>query len=166
MMHKIIFLDIDGVLNNAALGTKDRDIWKLFNDIDTDGGKLSSINIKNLNDITDQTGADIVISSSWRILYDIHELRDILRDAGVTGSVINYTLNLPGRGMKRGNEIQCYIEDHYPFKKGIGYSVRYAILDDDSDMLYWHRDSFFWCDPDCGLSQNIAYKCINHLGLK
>ena len=41
--------------------------------------------------------------------------------------------------MKRGNEIQCYIERYYPFKKGIGYAVKYAILDDDSDMLYWHQ---------------------------
>ena len=165
-MNKIIFLDIDGVLNNTALGIKSRDTWRLFNDIDTVGGELSSINIKNLNDITDQTKADIVISSSWRILYDIHELRDILHTAGVTGNIIDFTQNLPGRGIRRGNEIQCYIEDHYPWKKGIGYDVKYAIFDDDSDVLYWHRDSFFWCDPACGLSQNIAYKVINHLGLK
>ena len=113
-MHKIIFLDIDGVLNNTALGTKDKEIWKLFNDIDTDGGRLSSINIKNLNDITDQTGADIVISSTWRILHEFHDLVTILKDAGVTGNIIDYTPGLGGRGIRRGNEIQCYIEDHYP----------------------------------------------------
>ena len=80
--------------------------------------------------------------------------------------IIDVTENLPGRGIKRGNEIQCYIENHYSFKRGIGYAVKYAIIDDDSDMLYWHRDNFFHCDAACGLSQNIAYRVINHLGLK
>lgn len=158
MTDKLIFLDIDEVLSNHALGTKDPAIRKIFNDIDTPGGRLSTINIANLNSITDQTGAEIVISSSWRILYDLAELSDILYDAGVTGEIIGLTPIL-GADTLRGNEIYKYIKDNYPYDS----EPNYIILDDGTDMLYWQRTNFFWCDPFCGLSPAVAYKAARFL---
>jgi hypothetical protein len=158
MTDKLIFLDIDEVLSNHALGTTDPAIRKRFNDIDTPGGRLSSINIANLNSITDQTEAKIVISSSWRILYDLPELCDILYDAGVTGEIIGLTPIL-GANTLRGNEIYKYIKDNYSYD----FEPNYVILDDGTDMLYWQRNNFFWCDPFCGLSPGIAYKAARFL---
>jgi hypothetical protein len=158
MTDKLIFLDIDGTINNLALGTKDPAIRKVFNDIDTIHGKLSSTNIKNLNDLTDKTGAKIVISSSWRILSDVHELRDILYGAGVTGEIIGLTPIL-GADTLRGNEIYKYIKDNYLYDS----EPNHIILDDDSDMLYWQRNNFFWCDPFCGLSPGVVYKAARFL---
>ena len=158
MIDKLIFLDIDEVLSNHALGATDPAIRKVFNDIDTPGGRLSSINIANLNSITDQTEAKIVISSSWRILYDLDELQNMLYDAGVTGEIIGLTPIL-GADTLRGNEIYKYIKDNYQYD----FEPNHIILDDGTDMLYWQRNNFFWCDPFCGLSPGVAYKAARFL---
>ena len=157
MTDKLIFLDIDGTINNSAMNYS-MEYYKLINDIGTIHGRLSSINIANLNSITDQTEAKIVISSSWRILYDLPELRDILYDAGVTGEIIGLTPIL-GANTLRGNEIYKYIKDNYSYD----FEPNYVILDDGTDMLYWQRNNFFWCDPFCGLSPVVAYKAARFL---
>lgn len=159
-MDKLIFLDIDGVLNNFAMSYSD-EYYKLINNISTIRGRLSSTNIKNLNYITDKTGAKIVISSSWRVLSDLDEMRDILANAGVTGEIIGVTPEL-GSDTLRGNEIHRYIKDNY----SVGdyqQKLRYVILDDDSDILYWQRNNFFLCDFFCGLSPGVAYKAVRFL---
>ena len=52
---KVIFLDIDGVLNDF---TKSGDIW---DDTPRD------IHLRCLKNIVDETGAEIVLSSTWRL---------------------------------------------------------------------------------------------------
>ena len=54
---KVIFLDVDGVLNSQQLFEKCEDDQLISVDED---------NIKNLKTIVDATGAKIVLSSSWR----------------------------------------------------------------------------------------------------
>ena len=54
---KVIFLDVDGVLNSQQLFEKCEDDQLISVDED---------NIKNLKTIVDATGAMIVLSSSWR----------------------------------------------------------------------------------------------------
>ena len=159
MNDKLIFLDIDGVLNNSAMAYS-MDFFKLINDIETihGGARLSGVNIRNLNQLTDDTGAKIVISSSWRILSDLDELCDILGNAGVTGEIIDET---PILSSLRGNEILQYINDNYSWEEQ--EKLKFVILDDDSDMLYWQRNNFFWCDPFCGLSPGIVYKATRFL---
>ena len=159
MSDKLIFLDIDGVLNNSAMNHS-TELFNEINSIDTIHGRLSPINIANLNCITDTTDAKIVISSSWRILSDLDEMRDILANAGVTGDIIDFTPELSGDTL-RGNEIYRYIKDNYSWITE--KNLRYIILDDDSDMLYWQRNNFFWCDPFCGLSPGVAYKAARFL---
>lgn len=160
MNDKLIFLDLDGVLNNSAMQIS-REVWEQVNDIQTHRyDRLSSVNIKSLNDLTDKTGAKIVISSTWRMLYDLDELQDTLYSAGVRGEIIGVTPIL-GADTIRGNEIYRYIKDNYCWE--VEQKLRYVILDDDSDMLYWQRNNFFWCDPFCGLSPNISYKAARFL---
>ena len=53
---KVIFLDVDGVLNSQQLFEKCEDDQLISVDED---------NIKNLKTIVDATGAKIVLSSSW-----------------------------------------------------------------------------------------------------
>lgn len=59
-MTKIIFLDIDGVLNSMDYFEKVKDCDG-YNDINTEKVKL-------LKEIIDRTGAEIVLSSTWREL--------------------------------------------------------------------------------------------------
>jgi hypothetical protein len=76
---KIIFLDIDGVLNNVYCESRDK-----F------GCTFHSNFVDNLRSIIDKTGAKIVISSSWRtdgldIMKDLWKYRDL------PGEVIDVT---------------------------------------------------------------------------
>ncbi len=160
---KIIFLDIDGVLNCDITYPNNREYP--YNHFDPNL-------VSNLNMITKKTGANIVITSSWRINRTFEELKDILKNAGVTGNIIGVTERLYfsnwGHSVPRGCEILHWMETN----KGIlGKDLLqwrdYVILDDDSDMLYWHRANYFQTDPSGGgLTDNLTYRIINFLGSK
>ena len=111
-----------------------------------------------------------MITSSWRINRTFEELKDILKNAGVTGNIIGVTERLYfsnwGHSVPRGCEILHWMETN----KGIlGRDLLqwrdYVILDDDSDMLYWQRANYFQTDPSGGgLTDNLTYRIINLLG--
>lgn len=159
-MRKILFLDIDGVLNCSECFDRHRKEWE------ADGkpsehkwwNMLEPLHIEHLNHITDETGAEIVISSSWRGSPKTH---DELIGAGVTGKIIGDT----GRCCSgiRGVEINNWINKNVPYKERDQF--QYAILDDDSDMLLWQKDDFFKTGftDGTGLTKEIADRVIAHL---
>lgn len=133
-MDKILFLDIDGVLNH--------DTW--FNSIayksHEQSWKVSMFDpecVKRVNTILEKTGAKLVISSSWRGMED---LKDIFAGVGLPTEFdktpyasIVYNLDPFDRDNDsplwwRGSEIKWYLEHNYP-------NAKYCILDDDVDML-------------------------------
>lgn len=133
---KVIFLDIDGVLNNVRTANNPRDSFGV--------DRLDKDCIRRLNKITDTTGAVIVISSTWRKMYLWSFTQGILfnklREEGVTGAIIGIT----------PDDRECgYINEEYPDgSRGIrGYEIKhwlnksrqdveaFVILDDDSDMV-------------------------------
>ncbi|MBO4602516.1 MAG: hypothetical protein J5651_05090 [Salinivirgaceae bacterium] len=91
---KIIFLDFDGVLNNAEYKVHTSCTEKQTAESD---GKLFSDTlafdpaaIKRLNHIVDETGAKIVVTSSWRYL-GIGKLQEIWKQHGLHGKIIDIT---------------------------------------------------------------------------
>lgn len=63
-MRKIIFLDIDGVLNTERWHCQ-----TASNELqDEYGYKFDPVAVTNLSKIIEETGADIVISSSWKFM--------------------------------------------------------------------------------------------------
>ena len=50
---------------------------------------------KNLQTLVDNTRADIVISSSWRILYPISSLSKMFKEVGLKINIVGQTRNLP-----------------------------------------------------------------------
>lgn len=110
---KLIFLDVDGVLNHQD--TKER--WNGFIGI-------NPIFVARLNQLLDDTGAAIVVSSSWRLDPD---WKTTLTNAGIPEEkIIDKTPYLAGE--IRGLEIQEWIANN-------GFNDKYVILDDNSDML-------------------------------
>ena len=104
---KIIFLDIDGVLNNDH--TKER----FVNFIGVDARLRDMfLNWLKLHD------HDIILSSSWRIPTAFGNFKEELKRNGIYW--IDETPQLPGLG--RGEEIEVCINRHNPKK--------YVILDD------------------------------------
>jgi hypothetical protein len=100
---KILFLDIDGVLNSAKY------LNNLPSPIVRPDMLLDPVAISRLNQITDATGAHIVVSSDWRLGYvhQVAELRGCLSRYGITGKVLHMT---PVNDDTRGQQIQQWLD--------------------------------------------------------
>ena len=128
---KILFLDIDGVLNVYPQG---RDKY---------GSKFHSHFEENLKRIIEETGAKIVISSTWR-MSGLKVMQEMWKNRNLAGEVIDITTNeieVVKRGIcefydlvDRGHEIQIWIDDNH--------IENYCILDDDNDMLPSQKNNF------------------------
>lgn len=165
-MDKIIFLDIDGVLNCSKTFDESSGIKKAYNQLlkdktdyhlllqetllDIDIDKLSLL--KNITDLTD---AKIVISSSWRLLRLYPLVEEYL---------ITYGLPVVGTTKKmknRGEEINNFIEENQV--------KRYVILDDEifedftEEQKYNLVKTSFYLE---GLNEEYTNDAINILGLK
>jgi len=121
---RIIFLDVDGVLNSHQSVLMHRYRRR------GDGGSLCPIACANLQCILDTVPtADIVITSSWRLGMSLDQIRKIFRANFIDGArVIGETPCLPGA--PRGEEIQAWLESH----AGPLQVVSYVIIDDSEDM--------------------------------
>jgi len=129
---KIIFLDIDGVLNSSKFFEEQG----FDPDVDEEGYEPLSLEwwaqgidpeaVKLVNEIVSRTGARVVISSSWRLNTNIGYLRRVLQARGFEGDIIGATPRL--QGDHRGREIAAWLHAH-------GRDVEsFVILDDDDDM--------------------------------
>lgn len=140
----VLFLDIDGVLNSGqwAIRTKQRGIWCI--DPDT---------IPHLQRIVDESGCNIVVSSTWRIGRGAVELRDILVKAGMRSPcpVIDKT---PGGGGFRGGQIAEWLEN-------TGFGGKFVCLDDGIDFL--PSQPLVQTDNQVGLTAAHADRCIELL---
>lgn len=125
---KVIFLDIDGVLNSGKY------IKRLDGEFDNPIYQMDPVAVARLNVITDTTGAKIVVSSTWRIPFITHPtpldaLQRCMKSYKITGEVIGMTCNKANAiRNRRGKEIQIWVNDHY------NDIEKYVIIDDDSDM--------------------------------
>lgn len=139
---KILFLDVDGVLNNEQYITDHR----------TDPYPLDIQKISLVNQIKQKTGCYIVISSLWRYS---REALDVLRSKG-----IDYYGITPCGSMSsfRGQDIQDYCNQ-------VSNRIeRIAILDNDSDFYSHQKKALFKTSFKEGLTKEIAEKVIAHLG--
>ena len=152
---KIVFLDIDGVLNHEKFygDTKtNRNIRKYRkNNIDPRSAKL-------VVDLCKQTGAKIVISSSWR--FDgLDELTKRLRIAGIKDKYVLGVCSTEHpnefRGGCRGDVIQRYIDENN--------IDNYVIIDDDIDMLEHQKDNFIKTSRWTGFTEADLKTAINIL---
>lgn len=151
--QKIIFLDIDGVLNGHE--------WD-------DEAKSCSIRrecVKHLSRIIRDTGAKLVISSAWRYMILNREMTDcgfgyMLRTHGLIsgqpGSVVIGHVGPdgdPNNLEDRAEQILAWIERH----EGIGCSL---ILDDEDFGFSRHGLPFIQTDSATGLTAADADRAI------
>lgn len=169
----MIFLDIDGVLNSETFGRsledKHRqlghdepsrpkrdttcDCFKLFNQIDRDA-------VGRLNRLVAETGSKVVISSSWRRLFDPPELHRILSEHGLVAEIIGETPYAFAEGIREDMRLEYGAGGERLFRgHEIDYWLRYqgedvkrfVILDDCSDMVM-HMSRLVQTDPEVGLT--------------
>lgn len=159
----IIFLDIDGVMNNQHYWhelmvnkTREEILEEENNQTLEEYKRIHGFDprcVKLLNELTDNTGAVIVLSSTWRLGTELEDLQQLFKDVGITGKLVGKTPVL--RDAMRGNEIYKFMDDNYGPERP---EVPYVILDDDSDMLLWQRTKYINVDNYIGLTPNIIYK--------
>ena len=150
--RKIIFLDIDGVLNSDAFADYmlEEDNIDIFNE-----DMLDERAIIQLKKIVMATDAEIVLSSSWRWEKELrdkvhHQLRAKNIDfVDTTPLEINTTLS-------RGMEIKVWLDDHPEVEQ-------FVILDDDDlriqEYLPYHVKTTF----RYGLTREKAAEAIKIL---
>jgi len=140
---KVIFLDVDGVLNNPTL------LYHYGSDfIDGDMTELFA-------EIVISTGSKVVLSSYWRLdPISMKTVEDALSVYGI--SLIDATPSMPR--MRRCREISRWLRDHSDVSE-------YAIIDDDPDAGVGMESNFFKTDPEKGLDNGVARAVISHLGL-
>lgn len=168
-MKKIIFLDIDGVLNSTKTFKENRGYEKAYNTLIkqcNDSSKLKFLRDEQLlsidmnkvyliKEITELTAAKIVISSSWRIhnLYPLIE--EFLINQGLP--IIGTTKRMSGRG----EEISSYVREN---------NIKNYIIIDDSifpDFTEEQKYNLVWTNfYDEGLTEECVNEAVLKLGLK
>jgi hypothetical protein len=117
MPERVIFLDIDGVMNSVATRPEHRHGLVSW---------LDPANVAVLNQIVEATGAVIVVSSTWRLAMPFAELRANFRAAGCVAEIVDVTPDIAAR--ERVREIVAWLARQSEPPR------RYAIIDDDFYM--------------------------------
>ena len=159
---KILFLDIDGVVNCKDTTQRHRGFIGIDPYLAFLVGKIQL-----------DTNCIVVLSSSWRNFHD-----DGRKEIEKQVCPISYVTpdswydKENDHHSTRGEEIQKWIDEwnkhvypNQPNEKGYMHesiSV-YAILDDDSDMLESQKPNFFQTTWERGITKEIADAVIAHL---
>lgn len=117
---KIIFLDFDGVMDTAYYDlvlSKNR-----LPECDKYGVVFDPSCIKNLEYIIDHTGADIVVSSTWKDFMSYKEILEMWEYRNLPGFVTDVTPFPPHR-RNRGDEIDAWLKECQT-------ECQYVIIDD------------------------------------
>ena len=139
-MRKVLFLDIDGVLNT------DRQQWHCqmngIAPIDRFGYEFDPKAVGNLTTILEETNAEIVISSSWKFL-GLQTLQKMWKDRNLPGTIVDITHD----GESKGWEIDEWLMNHE------GQVCGYVIIDDENDMMPEQQEHFVQTNPQFGITK-------------
>lgn len=154
---KVIFLDIDGVVNCQTTmqrhrGTIGIDPYKAF----------------TVARLVERVDAKVVLSSTWRLWEDARaEVRKqvckfidvtprLYRDLKTNEIVDDYDRDKGGvTSVERGHEIKTWLDAHPEV-------TDYAILDDSGDMLPEQQAHFFQTSWEKGITEEIAKRVEEH----
>jgi hypothetical protein len=142
---KLVFLDFDGVLNCdlsiSEFGTR---------------YKFWPASIAALNELLAQSGARVVISSTWREHWTLSENAASLERAGLLpGRVVGKT---SVSGGERGLEIDSWL-------RSVPYPVESFVILDDKDDMAMHRQRLVQVDSKIGLGIKEAHRAIELLAI-
>lgn len=154
----ILFLDIDGVLNSRKYfveGANKNEPWP-FSTIDFKALSL-------LSDFVLKNNLEIVLTSSWRVIYSLKEINDFFLKNGFCKPIIDKTLRIwwpikeERYRFERGNEIKVWLNNQTNVKK-------FVIFDDDIDLEpylryhVWVNRIFGLCELNLRLAEEILYE--------
>jgi hypothetical protein len=149
---KIIFLDFDGVMDTAYY---DHMLSKQGLPGNDPYGTVFDPNcVHNLRRIIDNTGADIVVSSSWKHFMTYKEFLEMWDARGLPGFVTDVT-PIPDMRRNRGDEIDSWLNE-------CNVECQYVIIDDlDGSNFNEHQiPRLLVVNPFFGLDEDTAERAI------
>ena len=167
-IRKIVFLDIDGVLNTEhyqGLLQYQGKSWQ-----DEYGAFFDPNAVKQLKRIIDATGADIVVESSWKylgldVMKELWKVRNLPgRKIDITPSSISdeYLFNIDLDNLDasmlhcKGIEIASWLAEQTE-------DIRYVIIDDEYVILESQLPHFILTNPYEGITEEQAERTISIL---
>lgn len=185
MNIKILFLDIDGVLNSEqyAEWCYTEEGKKYINEENGDFF-VDKNAVKFIEQLCENYNVRLVISSSWREIsleatkYAFDKYKDL---KCLIKYIVGITPKYHDEDSIRGNEIhdfliyigntnvrnykQFYDEDYFKFNDD-ELKIDYCIVDDDDDMMQYQQDNFIKIDNYSGITKNDIKKIKQILNIK
>lgn len=170
--NKLIFLDIDGVMNSEKSFrdidkvSKIPEVKKLFPHLRCFCSEIFGYDaIYYIDKLCKETGARIVISSTWRLGYTVKQLgRIFLYNGSSSDFIVGKTGRrhfIDGSVSFRDEEILTYLEENYSKEE---YSkLKYVVIDDDTYDLRRVENHLITVDNKIGFSKkdyDKAYKIL------
>jgi len=156
----LIALDIDGVMNSVESFKEAKGNTATIYDLP------AKKHIEQLNRIMDETGAYLLLSSTWRKHIGSHLMGSMLYLCGLSvENSMKFIGETPTLNSYRGIEILTYIlsvnsKDASSWEK---YHIdKLIIIDDDADMLFLSK-YLVKTDNETGLTKEVADKAIEML---
>ena len=151
-MMKVIFLDFDGVMDTAYY---DHILAKEGKPGNDEYGIIFDPNsVRNLKLIIDKTGADIVVTSSWKYMMSYQDFLEMWKARELPGFITDVTPNIHGCRC-RGDEIDAWLEE-------CKSDCQYVILDDlTANNFNSHQiPRLLIVNPFYGIDEEIAERAI------
>lgn len=121
--EKLLFLDIDGVLNSED--------WLYRSGMTFSSNRLDHLDpqaCRLLNDVLEQTSCGLILSSSWRYICTPSQVQTLLHKRGCAkAQFYGHTPRLGDQDDRRGKEIAKWLEVTQ-------WQGTFAIVDDGDDM--------------------------------
>lgn len=172
---KVIFLDIDGVLNHEEWYASGRaqEAYKATGETDIKAYNFDPESWKWIQKLIDETGAKIVLTSSWR-LYDLASTIEEYKDTAFRPIIDNLVGITPSTiSRNRGEEINRFFDivngnitqnvpqvieqlKNHPLEtlSSTGEKIdQFVIFDDDNDMTNEQQSHFVHVDFWTGIQE-------------
>lgn len=160
---RIVFLDFDGVLNSEAYMHriwKERKAGKAVTFMHRHTDEICPEMAQRVLSICEQADASVVISSSWRLLHTMEEIKAMLTEVGagaLAARIIGRTPSPKRLRSMRGDEIDQWLKE-------FGDPVTaFVILDDDSDMLNSQKPMFVQTHWQTGIMDHHVEQAVGIL---
>lgn len=145
---KVVFLDIDGVVNSHRTAIAFGGYPSTFDGYER--GMFDEVAIALIRGIVKQAGASVVLSSTWRLT---HAFAQVGKELDLP--IIDRTPSTLGN---RGHDIARWLSNHPEVES-------YAIVDDDSDMEADQRPHFVHVSGFDGFAWKDAVKLAELMGI-
>jgi hypothetical protein len=158
--RKVLFLDIDGVLNDRYTRQAYPPETGEYNPWLPRITGVSPRKVERLNGALERTGAAVVVSSGWRTTIGPDETIAYLRRQGLRGEILGCTAIYPtddGQSFVRGLDVYDWLAAHPEVE-------RYAIVDDLPHRQFLPGQPLVRTESRSGLQREHVEELVEILG--